>query len=309
MIDTLQISKTFLRPPNLIYLLENGWKPLRDKQTGEPTALYFNGAKNEPRLTLSKNRNEKWIVRAEVSLGSWLYGSNLHLPDEDELRRGLDRLGQYVEDKSGIDFDADLERVTKVDFTRDFQVGENAVIPIIAKFAKLALPKYKRVCYEETSVYFKNSLERGKLTKQFKIYSKYHERFANSDDAAEHEAAKGLIRLEISFMKSAVNRLAKSLKLPSHHVNHILTKETSDRALKQAMKLLHFDILLTAENSNVESLFNICDSTEVYKYIGFLYMRDQFGEDFSKLPFVNTSPKTLKRYWDECRSAGVLSLE
>ena len=75
--------------------------------------------------------------------------------------------------KSGIFFDAHTERVTRVDFTRDFQVGEHFVIPIIAKFARLTMPRYNRICFDETSVYFKNA---GKeITKQFLIYSKYHE--------------------------------------------------------------------------------------------------------------------------------------
>lgn len=309
MIDTIQISKTFARPPNIAELLKNGWKPIRDKLTGEPAALCFNGAKSEPRLTLSKTYNDLWIVRAEVSFGSWLYGSNLYLLNESEFQHGLESLSEQVEVKSGIVFDAHTERVTRVDFTRDFQVGENAVIPIIAKFARLSLPKYKRVCYEDTSVYFKNSLEKGKLTKQFKIYSKHHERLANSKGAAEQERAKGVLRLEILHQKSAVNRLAKSLKLPNHHANYILTKETSEKVIEKAMKILNFESLLTAKNSNIESLFNICGSTEAYKFIGFLYMLDKYGKGFSKLPFVDTSQKTLKRYLSGCLKAGVLTLE
>jgi Phage replication protein CRI len=219
MIDTFQISKTFARPPNKDRLRE-GWKPIVNKHTGEPTALCCNSAKGEPRLTLSRTRNDYWIIRAEVSLGSWLYGSNLHLPDEAELHHGLDSLSEYVESKSGIVFDAHTERVSRVDFTRDFQVGENAVIPIISKFGKLKLPRYNRLCFDETSVYFKND---GKeRTKEFLIYSKHHERLAKGKDIAEQERAKGLIRLEFGLRKSAVNRFAKSLKLPNHHANCVL---------------------------------------------------------------------------------------
>ncbi len=310
MLDTFQISKTLARSPNLSELVNNAWKTLVNKHTGELTALYLNSAKGkgEPRLTLSPDRNGLWIIRGEVSVGSWLHGSNLYLPDTDELHHGLDLLSEYVEMKSGIVFDAHTERVSRVDFTRDFQVGENNVIGIIGKFNRLSLAKYKRVCYEETSVYFKNSLEKFKLTKQFKIYSKYHERLNNSKDKSEQEKAKGILRLEILYQKSAVNRLAKSLKLPNHHANYILTKETSEKAIQKAMNQLYFDSLLSAETPTVEKLFDTCGSTEAYKRIGFLYMRDKFGEDFSKLPFVNTSPKTLKRYLNECKKAGVLSL-
>jgi hypothetical protein len=307
MIDTFQISKTFLRLPNQSELVSNGWKPLRDKYTGEPTALCCNSAKGEPRLTLSKNRNDYWIIRAEVSFGSWLHGSNLYLPNEKEFHNDLDFLSEYVESKSGIVFDAHTERVSRVDFTHDFQVGENAVIPIISKFGKLELTRYERVCFGNTSVYFKN---KGKeRTKEFLIYSKYHERLANSKDLAEQEAAKGLIRLEVSYRKSAVNRLAKSLKLPSHRANHILTKETSEKVIQRAMKQLHFDSLLTSESQNIEKLFELHSATMPLCLIGFLYLRDKYGDDLAKQFFIKTSPKTLKRYSDDCSKAGILSLE
>ena len=311
MIDTTQISKTFARPPNFSEMLENGWKPLKDKHTGEPTALCCNSAKGrgEPRLTLSRTRNDMWIIRAEVSPGAWLHGSNLYLPDEGDLQHVLDAISAYVEDKSGIVFDAHTERVTRVDFTRDFQVGEINVLPIIAKYARFILPKYHRVCYDETSVYFRNSLEKGKLTKQFKIYSKHHDLLDKCDDASESEKARGLLRFEVSHLKAAVNRLAKSYNLPDHRANHILTKETSEKVIQTAMKQLHFDSFIKTETSNIDKLFEICDSASAFTRIGFLYMRDQYGDDLTKQPFINISSKTIKRYQDDCNKAGVCSLE
>jgi hypothetical protein len=156
MIDTLKLSKTFARPPNTSELIRKGWKTLRyDDESGESISLCFNSPKGEckPRLSLALNRNNLWNIHAEVALGSWLHGSNLHLPNEDELHHGLDLLSEYVESKSDIVFDAHTERVTRVDFTHDFYVSEDAVIPIIAKFKKFELSRYEHVCYNDTSVY------------------------------------------------------------------------------------------------------------------------------------------------------------
>jgi hypothetical protein len=309
MLDTFQISKTFVRSPELSALNDKGWQSRHNMHTGEPTALYFNGPKHEynPRLTLSRNRNDGWIIRAEVALGSWLHGSNLHLPNEEELYYGLDLLSEYVVSNSGIPFDARAERVTRVDFTRDFQVGENAVIPIIAKFAEYDLSRYSRVCFDNTSVYFKNS---GKeRTKEYLIYSKHHERLANSKDILEHEKAKGIIRLESSFRKSGVARLAKSLKLKSHHANHILTKETSEKVIQTAIERLNFRNLLTFEKPKIEQLFESCTPSTAFSRIGFLYMKEKYGNDLTNLSFIDVSRKTLKRYEDDCRRAGILSLE
>ncbi len=311
MIDTFQISRTVARPPNISELLRVGWKAAPYQNSDDPTAFFYNAAKNEgkPRLTLSRNRNFMWNLRAEVSLGSWLYGSNQHLVNERELFEGLNLLSEYVEDLSGIAFDAQTERVSRVDFTRDFQVGENFVIPIIAKFAGLTLPRYQRVCYADESVYFKNSLLKNKLNKQIKIYSKHHETLANSTDSAAQDKAKGILRLEVSYQKSAVNRLAKSFKLPKHHANHILTLKTSENAIAWAMKMLHFEKLATAESSKVEELFEFYDTPAALSRIGYLFMKKNYGDDFPNLPFIKASPKTFKRYEDDCRRAGVLSLE
>lgn len=311
MIDTFQVSKTFARPPNQADLKSRGWKSVRFEHSGEPTTLCRNSTKGEhkPRLTLSRTRNDLWIVRAEVSPGAWLHGSNLHLVDEDELQHVLDALSAEVEDKSDIVFDAHTERVTRVDFTRDFLVGENNVLQIIAKYVRFALPKYHRVCYDETSVYFKNSLKKGKLTKQFKIYSKYHDLLDKCKDAAEIKKAKGLVRLEVSHFKTAVNRLAKSFNLRNHRANHILTKETSDKVIDDAIKRLHFNSFIKMENSNVEKLLKAYDSSSALSRIGFLYLQGQYGEDLTKHPLINISSKTLKRYQDDCNKAGVCSLE
>ncbi len=310
MLDTFQISETYAHLPDRSEFERNAWKPIKDKFTGEPTALCFNSAKDEgkPRLTISRNRNDNFIVRAEVSIGRWLHGSNLYLPtSQEEIDYCLDSLSEYVESKSGIVFNAHAARVTKVDFTRDFQVGENAVIPIIAKFARLTLARFTRICFDDTTVNFKN--EAKIRTKEFLIYSKYHERLARSKNESEQEAAKGLIRLEISNRKKAVNRLAESLKLPSHRANYILTVETAEKVIAKAMNQLHFDNLLTAEDLSIEKLFELYGATMPFSLIGFLWTRDKFGDDLAEISFIKTSPKTLKRYETDCSKAGILTLE
>ncbi len=306
MIDTFQISKTLVRPPPLNELIENGWNPVRGRYT---TVLSHNSTRGEhkPRLTLSQIPNERWIIRAEVSPSSWLHGSNVCLPDATEIHHVLDLLSEYVENKSEVVFDAHKARVSRVDFTRDFQVGENSVIPIIAKFAKLNLPRYDRVYYGNTTIYFNNS---GKAkTKTIMIYSKYHERLKRTGNKSDHDAAKGLIRLEVSLRKSAVYRLAKTLKLPSYCADDILTKETSNNVLQKVMKQLKFESLLQAKTPKIEKLLEVIEMPAAFKYIGYLYMKERFGEDFLKWLSLTVSPKTIKRYEEGSRRAGILFLE
>ncbi|MBS1796792.1 MAG: hypothetical protein JSS81_23380 [Acidobacteria bacterium] len=307
MIDTFQVSRTQARAP-VPEKLDN-WQPLRDNKTGEPYALCFNSPKGEhkPRLTITKNPNEFWIIRAEVSPGSWLFNSNLHLVNEAELDRGLHLLSEYVEEKTGVPFDAHSARVTRVDFTRDFDVGENNVIPFIAQVSILDLQKYKKICFDNTSVYFRNA---GKeLTKQYKIYSKYHERLANSKDIDEQERAKGIVRLEVSFRKSGVNRLAESLGLQSHCAEHVLTKDVSDKVIERAMKVLEFEKILKGQISDYNTLFQTKGFNEGSKLLSFLFLKAKLGNDYEKFALFGITKRTCQRYWKLCKELGVLSLE
>ncbi len=309
MIDTFQIFKMLVRVPEERKLISKGWKPLFNRFTGKSTVLILNSPKGTgaPRLTLSQNPLKRWIIRAEVSLGNWLYNSNLHLVNADELSQGLRLLSEYVEDNSGIVFDARTARVSRVDFTRDFSVEEDQVIPIIAKIGELTLPKYVRHNFGDTTVYFQNC---GKAhTKKFLIYGKYQERINKNKDQSEIEASKGILRLEISLKKKGVSNLAKSLKLPNHQAQHILTAETSQKVIEEAMTKLHFSSLLSAESASVEKLFDLFKPSMAFNLIGFLYTSDKYGKDLSKTSFINISPKTLKRYADDCRKAGISSLE
>ena len=88
-----------------------------------------------------------------------------------------------------------------------------------------------------------------------------------------------------------------------------MTKETSERVIQKAMKQLHFDGLLTAECFNVEKFFELYGAKMSFSLIGFLWLKEIYGEDLAKLSFVKTHPKTLKRYSDNCSKAGVMSLE
>jgi hypothetical protein len=309
MIDTIQVSTTLPRPPDFFDVVDRGWKTLLDRQTGEIKSFCLNSGvgAGKPRLTLSTCPIGLWNLRAEASPGSWLFGSNLHLVNEAEKDYFLDCISEYTEVNSGITFNAHTARVTRVDFTRDFQVGENNVLPIVAQFSHLQLPKYKRLNFNGTTIKFRNA---GKaLSKQFQIYSKYEERVNKRAILEEQERAKGLLRLEISVRNSGVHSMVKSLKLKSNHALDVLTKAVSNQVIEKAMKFLKFDKLLKVQTSDPTILFKKFNFTKASKLASFLWLKEKLGSDYSRFEEFGISKRTCQRYWEICKDVGVLSLE
>jgi hypothetical protein len=310
MFDTNAISKTMARPPDIDLLIKKGCKPLFSQTTGEPYKLVLNPPKNshEPRITISKNHyKDLWIIKPEVSIPAWLHGLNLYLPDESDIERYFSMLPDYVGDNIGVKFNARIERVTRLDVTRDIQVGDDRVLAIIAEINKMRIPKYDWRPFNDTTASFHN---KGKVkNKRYDFYSKFHEVAAKNGSLAELEMSKDLLRIEVPHKNNAaVYNLAKSLKYPNHNAQTILTRETYEKVIDQAMKLFNIQRFLENEISSVENLFNTYDSLTAYRLTGHLYLKSKYGADYGKLPFINVKERTIKEYEKLCVKAGSLSI-
>ena len=58
----------------------------------------------------------------------------------------------------------------------------------------------------------------------------------NRGDKNILEKAKDILRFEVELRNKAIYNLAKSLKLPDHTANYILTKEVSDAVIESKLK-------------------------------------------------------------------------
>jgi hypothetical protein len=217
-------------------------------------------------------------------------------------------LSDFVRFKTGIKFEAHRERVTRADPTRDFTIGETNVLRVLKELNNIEIPKYDRKPINFTGVYFKN---RGRIiNKVYSIYSKFHELANKEASQTEIELAKGLLRFGIEHKDNrAVANMAKSLKLPDHNANHILTRQVSERILDNAMKLLNLQPLLDNPYSPLEKLAENYDSSKPLTLAGHLLYKREFGNNYGKLPFINLSANTIRKYDRECAKAGILSLE
>jgi hypothetical protein len=314
MFDTVAISQTFARPPDIDLLVRRGCKPVYSQFTGEPYKLTLNGEKDgkEPRITINKSPKGFWILKAEVSIGAWLFDSNIYLPEEKDMDIFFPMLSEYVGDKTGRKFDAGIERVTRADVTRDFQVNESQVLPIIAALGNISLPKYNRQTINGTGIYFEN---KGKIkNKKYSVYSKFHELLTKRASPNELAAAKGLVRCEIQHKNNrAVTDLAKSLKLRNHNADHVLTRRVSETIIENTMNLLNLASLLDCGNGQSDYLDRLVEvygrSSTTIKLAGHLALKKKYGADYGKHQLFDLSPKTIKGYDRQCAKAGVSSLE
>jgi hypothetical protein len=309
MFDTVAISRSFGRSPNIDLLIKNDCKPFHSKYNGEPYKLVLNDDKDakEPRLTISKSPQGYWIIRAEVSIGAWMFNSNLFLPNEKDMKEFFPMLTDFVRFKTDIKFDARLERITRVDITRDFYVGEGKDVNIIKELNFLEIPRYNRRSFNNTGISFEN---KGKeKNKKFLVYSKHQDFIDKNATETEIELAKGILRLEVQHKNNrAVTNLSKSFKFPNHNANLILTRDVSDKVIETAMTLICLEPLLQNTDCKLERLATNFDKSMPLTLAGHLLYKAKYGVDYGKLPFINLSPATIKKYERECAKTGILSL-
>jgi hypothetical protein len=307
--DTVAISGNFMYLPDIDLLIANGCKVFFSKN-GEVYKVVLNGkpGAKEPRLTITKSQKGFWRLQAEVSIGAWLFNSNLFLPNEDDLKQFFSDLSDFIFYKIGIRFNVCIERATILDVTRDCYTSESGVLSVLKDLSNIEIPKYNRRPFNDTSVYWEN---KGKIkNKIFKVYSKQHDFIEKGASIDEIELAKGVLRLEIHYGDSrAVSNLGKSLKLPNYRAGQIMTRQTSERVIDDAMKLLSLDSLLNNQSSSkLETLALNNNSSMPLTLAGHLLFKAEYGAEYYKLPFINLSADTVKKYERECAKTGTLSL-
>jgi hypothetical protein len=161
-----------------------------------------------------------WHLSAEVSLPRWINGSNSTLLDEAGVSSGLNQLSSYVREVTEERFFVSEMFVIRVDFTKDFQIGEENTVPIIRQLSNIRLPRMNTILINNSTVYFQPP---GKnLNRRIEVYSKYRESLYNDSDKAE--LASGVLRLEVSHRTTqSVNQLVKRFGLESKKAYDVLT--------------------------------------------------------------------------------------
>jgi hypothetical protein len=306
MIDTVAIKHYLARTPTEEDLRSLNWPPRYCKHDGTIRAFIRNGQKGstEPRLTLSLNPKMQWHLKAEVSLPKLLRGSNVPLLSESEIESSLRLLSEYVERWGGRKFDPDTALVCRVDFAKDIHVDESVIVPTIANFARVQIPRYDRTPHNDESVVF---TPKGKSNnKRISVYNKLAEVRLRKGSEDEQHRARGILRLEVGLKTKAIEYLAGKLKLPSREAQHVLIPKVANYVLQDAMQKLQFHTITSDTNEVIEKLIAHFGVSRAKSLLGFIELRKHLGEKLYKQEYLNFPPRTYFRDLSDCRKAGVL---
>jgi hypothetical protein len=311
MIDTIKISHLCLTMPRPEELEQRGWHKIYNKNTGRVTSWVYKEGIQSPYLSLFVAPDGKVYLSMEVSLPTFIFGSNARLPNQSEVERGLDLLSEYVTKKSGLDFDAHSAMVWKVHFTKDYFVGDVAIAQVISKLSTMTIPRFSKGGYSETTLYFhsKGAGKKAGKPRTICIYDKHKECVNKSFSKSDTQHAKGMMRLEFRYKTTtAVKRLVKGCLLPNREAQTIFTNVISDEILAPVEK----QILLLLEETNPQN--RVIELTRTYgkrrtaTLIQFLVYKLYFGNQFHKIKSLDFSRSAYYKCQRDCRELGIANL-
>lgn len=264
---------------------------------------------HQPRITISR-RNNLYYFRPEVSIGAWLYGSNLHLPTTDDLPEFYEKLDHFVGERTGMVMNSKTARTARIDFTRDFRFEPASVNHIIEQYRQFRLPRRDTTLINGTTVNFDSRSLRRTRQRQTSIYSKYHEMASKGADPEELEMSVGLIRLEDKYLTNrAVSDLARTHRLPDHNAQHILTDTLYESVIGKLVSRLGLDTVGCSHAARVRSLFEAVGATVGGRTLVHLALERTIGKNYYTDPMFGASERTAKERSNLATNHGLIALE
>jgi hypothetical protein len=300
MLDTVGIKHYFRYLPK--EFIWNNWQ--KKYEANNPTWIL--NEKSEvtlPNLTLVKTPNNFWHLSAQVSLPKFIFGHNAKLPTQNEVNQGLERLGEYVEKKSGLNFNVETATVYLIHFTYDIHLTDPIVWKMIGKLSKRNLKSFRNMFIEGETVYFRTNSKK----KHIQIYSKLKETLDSKCFLPEAvEYAKGNLRFECAFLnKKEVKALSKNLGLTDCFVQTVLNENVSIQVISKVLDDLNFFDLLNFDKSTFQILSETFPTKKAMDLSGFLEAINNLGKDFYKNEVHSISKSTYDRKVRDCIKAKV----
>jgi hypothetical protein len=196
-LDTVALNHTYLALPPVEEFLSKEWRKNPVAPPGKLAKYVLRVPKKSglPRLTLSQTPDYKWHLSVEVSLAAWIRDSNIVLANMEEITDCLIKLTEYVQQKSGLEFDAFTAKVSRMDIAGDIFVGPENIGRIMRTLSNTKLNGFDRTTKNDETVYFENV---GKL-KNFivLVYDKYKQSVRTYPESSDLDLAHGILRCEV----------------------------------------------------------------------------------------------------------------
>jgi uncharacterized protein with HEPN domain len=307
---------TFAMPVGRLPFSEEGfrsrlWQKKYDVN-GKYKWTFKENKKGFPHLSFFLNKQNQAYLVVSLSLPSFFYGNNAKLLTQDELLSALKRLSVYVTEKSGVEFEAENAIVWKIHFTIDIFIGEENINAILDQISKMNIPYFEVAQHRNSSVYFhsKGGAKETKKPRTIYIYGKHADSIAKKFPKDAQSEAYGKLRIEFRYNdRRAIQRLSKTLNLPSCEAKYFLRSTVSEQVLQPIEKAV-FSLSDESNSRKIRlKLIEIFGAKESRKIIVFLDFLDNFGKDFFKIKELGFSESNYYSLQRQCREVGIWSLK
>ena len=281
---------------------QRDWQYLSNARN--PTWIFnAKGSDTLPNLTMVFTPNGIWHLSAQVSLPKMMFGHNARLPYQDVVNQGLQKVAEYIEEKSGLPFDAQTATVSLIHFAADIHLTEPGVWQAIERLSKRNLKPLLKNFFEDSTLYFTSRAR----AKQIRIYPKVQAVLDEKGATAQAiSAANGNLRFEYCLLKkSSIDSLVKRCGLPDSTAQSLLNEKVSNFVISELLEKLNFFELLANDKTELEILLEHFPAKKGMSLRGFLQMVKEHGENFYKDKTLGFSKDSYYRNVRDCRKAKV----
>jgi hypothetical protein len=295
-----------LPPPE--QLRDDGWQPRYHTVLGFVDRWINLPPKgsHEPNLTWSEHDGGSGWVTAESSLPKLINATNTRDLTDADMPCALDTVSSYVSQKTRAECDARRAIIGRVDYAENFHVGEPNIQAYLGAALSARLPHFRRPFREgEATVTIAT-----KSSRTIQLYAKLDEvvkqfRQGKASNMAVKEAID-VLRFESRFRTTtSVTRLAKKLKVERTAAD-LLTQNTAERVISMEVKQLSLDKPIEPPEARMAALLEVYGDAKVAaELFGFLALRDEYGDEFWRIPQFNMSRQTYNRAVKKLKAAGL----
>ena len=301
-IDSIGFVHSYRELPPDEELSERRW--IKKKGKNDSIKWINNGLKgtNEPRLSLYKTWDGIYRLRADLSIPKLLFGANLQLPDEAEIREALEIISNNIEIRSGLEFDAFSADMCRLDYSVNLEFDPKLVKAVIGRYRNFDVLRLLRHTIGNETVYFKNK------SRTIKIYDKHAEVCAKKTSLDVQEQSRGIIRTEYGLLNAvSIKNFAKRLGFQGTSASVMLSQENIHAAHRELCELLKLDSINFSPERKIRLAFEETkDVKKAMQLSSFIDAVECFGEGFYRNKAFKMSKSTYDRNLRECQNLGLI---
>ncbi|HEY0324087.1 MAG TPA: phage/plasmid replication protein [Pyrinomonadaceae bacterium] len=304
-IDTIKLSHAYkfhdLPPPQELKVKDFEINTKERNSNSIITAHLKSNKFNPFYLIVIKSGSGYCGIIIELSIAKLLDGNGLEIQTDEDIEAAFDGIEYIINKNVGVDFNSRTAKIGRLDVNADFLVGEDRITSYIHSISN-PTAKFIPATYADTTRQFYNK------SKKLLVYGKYEEvkkqvkeGKATLDDL---EAAKGLLRFEVSMRKSPISRLAQKLKVPAE-ASHLINLSVASQIISEGLHQLDLDRPKLSKKLLYAKLLNHFGD-KAPAMLGIIKWHEVYGDNFWK--DLGWSPSTYYRNRNKLMAANLWNI-